>query len=106
MMEAKFMAQKKPLTIGSKNFETQKAANLFIKELLNSQPLKVTIPEPHHSFLWALISRHPRAAEKVGKGVHHFTVENAKGGTRCFYLTRVDDTRTDFSTGKCVRGSE
>jgi Protein of unknown function (DUF3223) len=100
------MARSIPLTIGEKSFETQKAANDFIKELLNAQPLKVPISEPHHSFLMALISRHPRAAEKIGPGIKHFTVEPAAHGTRCFYVTRVDGTRDDFATLKCVRGSE
>ncbi len=100
------MSRSKPLTIGGKPFETQKAANLFIQELLNSQPLKAAIPEPHHSFLCSLISLHPRAAEKIGEGIGHFSVEHAAHGTLCFYLTRVDDTRTDFSYFKCTRGRE
>lgn len=100
------MSRSKPLTIGGKHFDTQKAANLFVKGLLNSQPLMVAIPEPHYSFLCALISLHPRATEKIGKGIDHFTVENALHGTLCFYLTRVDGTRTDFSYFKCTRGRE
>jgi hypothetical protein len=100
------MPRSKPLTIGGQHFQTQKAANLFLQELLNGQPLKVAIPEPHHSFLCALISRHPRAAEKIGGGIDHFTVEPATYGTRCCYLTRVDGTRTDFSFFKCTRGDE
>jgi hypothetical protein len=93
------------LTIAGQSFETQKAVNLVIKELLNTQPLKVVIPEPHHSFLCALIARHPRATEKIGAGIRHFTVEHALHGTRCFYVTRVDGTRSDFSYLKCTRGA-
>jgi hypothetical protein len=100
------MPRSKPLTIGGNYFATQKAVNLFVQELLNRQPLKVAIPEPDHSFLCALISRHPRAEEKIGGGIAHFTVERAAHGTRCFYLTRVDGTRTDFSYFKCTRGDE
>src|ERR1700685_1184795 len=37
--EETIMARSKPLRIIGNGFETQKAANLFIKELLNSQPL-------------------------------------------------------------------
>lgn len=96
----------KPITIGDKSFKTQSEANAFISELLNSQQLKTPIPEPHHSFLCSLLDLHPRAKAKIGAGVKHFTVEPAKGGTRCFYITRVDGTRDDFSTGKCVRGTE
>lgn len=88
------------------HFRTQKEANAFIRQLLNSQPLKVPMPEPHHSFLSALLVLHPRAAEKIGAGIKHFTVEPARRGTRCFCLTRIDGTKTDFSTGKCVRGRE
>lgn len=100
------MGKSKPVTIGDKHFETRDAANTYISELLNSQPLMTVIPEPHHAFLSALLAMHPRAVEKIGVGIKHFTVEPAKGGTRCFYLTRVDGTRDDFATGKCVRGSE
>lgn len=96
----------KPITIGDKIFKTQKAANEFIKGLLNGQPLKTPIPEPDHSFLCALMALHPRSAEKTGAGIRHFTVEPAMHGTRCFYVTRTHGTKVDFSTFKCVRGRE
>ena len=92
--------------VDDKQFPTQSAANAFVKDLLNAQPLKTPIPEPHHSFLCALVALHPRAAEKIGSGIRHFTVEHALHGTRCFYLTRSDGSKTDFSYFKCVRGSE
>ena len=100
------MPRSKPVTIGDKYFCRQKDADDFIRELLNGQTLCVVIPEPQHLFLCSLIALHPRAAEKIGAGIKHFTVEPALHGTRCFYLTRVDGTKTDFSTGKCVRGRE
>jgi hypothetical protein len=100
------MGRTKPITIGQKSFKTQAEGKNFIKELLNSQPLKIPIPEPHHSFLCSLLALHPQASEKIGAGIKHFTVEPALHGTRCFYLTRIDGTRDDFSTGKCVKGSE
>ena len=86
---------RRPLTIGQRSFETRKAANRFVKDLLYSQPLKVPIQEPHHAFLTALLSMHPRAEEKVGKEMNHFTVEFAARGGRCFCLTRIDGTKTD-----------
>jgi len=95
----------KPLTTGDRSFDTQKAAEPSIKEFLNNQLLK-TIPEPHHSFLRALVARHPRAAEKVWTEIHHFTAEYAVHRTRCFYLTCADGTKTDFLYFKCVRGQE
>lgn len=96
----------KPLTVGGLSFGSQNAANQYIKDLLHGQPLSTPIAGPNHSFLCALLSRHPRAAEKTGMGIRHFTVEPAAYGTRCFHLTRVDGTKIDFSTFKCVRGQE
>lgn len=100
------MPRCKPQTIGGRKFGTQREAELFIKELLNTQPLKVEVSEPHHSFLCALLARHPRATEKIGAGIRHFTVEHAMHGTRCFYLTRVDGTQSDFSYFKCTRSGQ
>jgi hypothetical protein len=100
------MSRSKPLIVGEEQFKTQKAANSFLQELLNTQRLTEPIPEPQHSFLRALLSRHPRATEKIGPGIKHFTVEHAQHGTRCFYLTPVDRTKADFSYFKCVRGAE
>jgi|SRR5215470_15923925 len=99
------MARSKPLTIGGRYFTSQKDAILFIRQLLNAEPL-ATVREPFHAFLCDLVSRHPRAAEKIGKGISHFTIGAGLFGTLCFYLNRVDGTRTDFSYLKCVRGAE
>jgi hypothetical protein len=100
------MSRGKQLTIGQRSFETRNAARRFVHDLLYDQPLKATIQEPHHSFLKALISRHPRADEKIGKGIDHFTVENSIRGGRCFCLTRTDGTKTDFTFFECVQGRE
>jgi len=97
---------KEPLAIGGESFRTPRAAELFIQQLRNRQPLEIPIPEPHHSFLCALVARHPHAAQKAGPGIRHFTVGRAVHGTRCFYLTRLDGTKTDFSYFKCLRGED
>jgi hypothetical protein len=100
------MRRSQPLTIGQKSFETRKAADRFVEHLLYDQPLKVAIREPLHSFLRALLSMHPHAEEKVGKGIGHFTVENSVRGGRCFCLTRIDGTKTDFRFYECVAGRQ
>jgi hypothetical protein len=91
-------------TIVPHTFDTQAAAVAFLQKVLYRHPLLEPIRGDDHAFLLELLKKHPRAAEKVGAGVKHFTVENAKGGTRCFYLTRVDGLRSDFSFMKCLRG--
>ena len=93
----------KPQTIGSHTFATKGAAKEFIKAILHRHPLKAPITGEDHEFLIDLLKKHERAAEKIGAGVKHFTVENAKGGTQCFYIMRVDGSREDFSTGKCLK---
>lgn len=93
----------KPLTIGTRIFDTQAAAVESIREVLYRHPLQVPIEGPDHAFLLDLLSKHPHATEKAGAGVKHFTVEKAKGGTQCFYITRVDGSRSDFSFMKCLR---
>jgi hypothetical protein len=42
-------------------------------------------------------------AKKIGAGVKHFTVEKSKGGTQCFYITRIDGSHLDFSVENCLR---
>ena len=90
-------------TIGPHTFKTQAVAVAFIQEVLYRHPLLEAITGDDHAFLLEL-KKHPRAVEKIGAGVKHFTVENAKGGTRCFYVTRADDSRSDFSFMKSLRG--
>ena len=94
----------KPHTIGSHTFDTRAAAVAFIQEVLYRHSLLEPIQGEDHEFLLELLNKHPRAAEKVGAGIRHFTVEKAKGGTQCFYITRVDGSRSDFSFMNCLRG--
>jgi len=98
------MSRGQRLTIGQRSFDTRKAARRFVDDLLYGHPLNVAIQEPHRSFLRALISRHPRAEEKVGKGIDHFSVVYSVRGRRCFCLTRVDGTKADFTFYECVEG--
>jgi len=100
------MSRGQRLTIGQRSFDTRNAVRRFADDLLYGQPLNVAIQEPHHSFLKALISRHPHAELKVGKGIDHFTVLNSVRGGRCFCLTRIDGTKIDFTFYECVQGRE
>lgn len=93
-------------SIGSHTFHTQAAAVAFIQEVLYRHPLLEPIMGDDHAFLLELLKKHPKAAEKIGAGVKHFAVEKAKGGTQCFYITRVDGSRSDFSFIKCLRGRD
>jgi hypothetical protein len=98
------MAKAQSQSIGPHTFDTKGAATAFIQEVLYRHPLLEPITGDDHAFVLDLLKKHKRAAEKIGAGVKHFTVENAKGGTRCFYITRVDGSRDDFSIGNCLKG--
>jgi hypothetical protein len=95
----------KPQTIGLRTFGTKDAAVKAIQEVLYRHPLLEPIEGDDHAFVMDLLKQHPDAAKKIGTGVKHFTVESNKGGTRSFYVTRVDGSRDDFSSGKCLRGA-
>jgi hypothetical protein len=97
---------KKPITIGRWTFDSQAAAIKHIQEVLYRRSLLALIDGDDHEFVLALLSKHARAAEKIGVGVKHFTVEKAKGATQCFYITRLDGSRSDFSYMNCLRGRD
>jgi hypothetical protein len=96
------MSMAKSLTIGTRTFPTKVAARTFIREVLYRHQLLAPITGPDHAFLQELLSKHPRAAEKIGVGVKHFTVAKAKGGTQCFYITRIDGSWLNFSFENCI----
>lgn len=97
------MGKSKPQSIGSRTFDTKDAAIEFIQGILYRYDLRVPITGNDHDFVMELLKKHSKAAEKIGMGVKHFTIEPAKGGTRCFYLTRIDGSRDDFSFLKCLK---
>lgn len=87
-------------------FPTQAKLIDHIKSLRDKYPDGATIPGEDHAFLLALVQRHPCAAEKIGRGVHRFTVEtDKKYKTRGFWLHRTDGSKTDFSYRECIRPS-
>jgi hypothetical protein len=52
--------------------------------------------------IYGILSKHPRAAEKIGSGVAAIIVHTYIGGTRCFFVVRTDHTVIDFSVRKCL----
>jgi Protein of unknown function (DUF3223) len=93
----------KPVTIGNRTFDTKGAARKSILAVRDRHPLQAPIDGLDHEFLLDLLNKHPRAVEKIGVGVKHFTVEKNKGGTHGFYISRVDGTRDDFSIDNCLK---
>ena len=90
------------ITIGAQTFDAHASARQYIRALLHSQPLLAPIDGPDHTFLLELLGKNPAPAEKIGVGVKRFTVEKAKHGSTCFYITHDDGSKVHFSFEKCI----
>jgi hypothetical protein len=98
--------KRQPITIGNRNFDTLKDATQFISWMLDNLPRNKPLLEPHDSFLRDLCSMHPRADEKMKGEISYFSIGPDSYNGRCFYLHRPDGTKTDFGSGKCLRGEK
>jgi hypothetical protein len=52
-------------------------------------------------FIMSILLKHPRSADKIGCGMKDFFV-----GKGCFWIVRQDNSITDFSYIKCIRGKD
>jgi hypothetical protein len=95
---------REPIVIHDQVFDSQKAAQEFFGEILNSSSLNEPVQSEDFDRIVALLARHPEAHEKIGAGVRQISVRRVVYGTRCFWLTRTDGTETDFSYLTCVKG--
>jgi hypothetical protein len=75
------------------------------KEILNRNALRSTLTGSDSTFILSLLQHHPEAAEKIGPGMTHISIEPAYKATRCFYVNRTDGQRIDFSYAKCLSPS-
>ena len=88
---------RKPVTIGSNEFKFQKDALEFYKEILTRVRANAEIKGEDHEHLLALIERHPDAVQKIGVGITYFYKAPTEMGTSCFWIHRIDGSKTDFS---------
>jgi hypothetical protein len=97
----------KPILIGELKFASQKAALDFAREIRDRYEDGAKIAGSDAAFLENLLSLHPEADQKFGKGISHFSVQadSVFGTTRHFVVHRKDGTATDFSFKSCIEGS-
>lgn len=93
------------IEVGGKMFRTKGDATAFFKSMLGRYAAGETVNTEDARMLRALIERHPERDQKVDVGITGFHVNIATMGTKCFWLTRSDGTRTDFSYPSCIRGA-
>lgn len=96
----------KPLKVGHKFFKTQKDAKLFFSQMLGKYRDEETVDDKDADLLCHLIERHPYAHHKIGCGIKRFYKAKSGKPTSCFWLERLNGTRTDFSLGKCITGRD
>lgn len=59
--------------------------------------------DEHLYFMLGLLRYHPWSDQKIGVGVQSMWVQpNENYATKCFWLERIDGTKTDFSFHQCV----
>lgn len=58
-----------------------------------------------HLEVLALLDRHPRSKEKIGKGIKcFFSAPDEYGNNTCIHLERIDGTAENISIKKCLKG--
>lgn len=94
----------KPITIGSLYFAKRGDATAFLRVMLNRYDIGDKVTAADEDVLRAALALHPKADEKIGCGVTHFSVRSADFGSRCFWINRPDGTTEKFSYATCIRG--
>ncbi len=95
----------KPIILGEYKFKSKKEALELYREILNSATLKEPLTNSNFSYAMALLLNHPNAKEKIGNGIKSIIVDTGKYKTnRCFHVIREDESKEDFSIGKCING--
>ena len=95
---------RKSKTIGERNFSSATEAKNYYRQILNSGEVSRLLNEFEFAALMDLLSLHPRSVDKIGSGVHAFTIELNEYKKRAFILHRVDGSKEDFSYLKCIDG--
>lgn len=94
----------KSYKIGDKRFSTQKELKEYIQSILRNYKPGENLKKDDFYFINKLLSYHPEVKEKTKSGVKSIIIDNAKHGTKCFYVVREDETTDDFSILKCIKG--
>jgi hypothetical protein len=93
----------KQMTVNGQVFKSKKALLDKCKVILNSSSMMGPLQVDDATFIVSLIETyHPEASLKVGVGISKVSIQPDGYGGRCFWLERVDGSKTDVSVYKCV----
>jgi len=96
------MQNKTFMTVAGNSFPTKKAVATHVRAVVERYLDHVDLAEEDFSFLQELLTHHPWAAQKMGAGVKRIWIADSGRKNRCFFLERVDGSRTDFSWLQCL----
>lgn len=93
-----------PVTIGGMTYASKTRAKERAREILRQVPRNAPMEGAADAFFRALVALHPAAAEKIGVGIAHFSLERGGFGSTedCVWITRLDGSRIDFSWRLCI----
>ncbi|XP_071902393.1 uncharacterized protein [Coffea arabica] len=93
-----------PVELGPKSFESSVEMFDYFYKFLHFWTPNVNVNKYEHVMLLELIKKgHLEPDKKIGNGIRAFQVRyHPKFKSRCFFLTREDDSVDDFSFRKCV----
>lgn len=98
------MPRKKTIIIADKQFDSQKDAIKFYKDILNNYNVGDEISDEDFELVYNLLKNHPRSTVKIGCGVEKIIVDRDDYNNRCFHIIRKDGGKENFSYLKCIRG--
>jgi hypothetical protein len=94
----------KPISVGSLHFAKRGDAIAYFRAMLSRYDIGDKVSVTDGDVLRSALELHPKADEKIGCGLVHFSVRSADFGTKCFWINRPDGTTEKFSYATCIRG--
>ncbi len=85
-------------------WRSKTAAKAFFSAMLARYEDGVTITQSDSGHLAAILANHPEASDKMGCGIARFYKDKVNKWSSCFWLERLDGTKTDFSYRHCIDG--
>lgn len=92
--------------VGTFSFIGKKPAYAYLRGVLSSHKIGDILKGNEDALFRDVVSRHPRADEKIGEGIQHFMVERGIRGTLGIKIVRMDGSEDDLSIKKCIYGND
>ncbi|KAF6266259.1 hypothetical protein COO60DRAFT_444391 [Scenedesmus sp. NREL 46B-D3] len=103
---AEKQAAAEPVKLGYRTFKNASEASDYIATILRTSTPEENLNEYELLLLLDLLQKgHPRASEKLAKGIKGIQVADTRVGgaqSTCFHIQALDGTLEDFSYRKCL----